>query len=157
MIQRVIRYKDNQSILALVVNFCILVYIIYITVQFSGSMLKYFLLAAYAVLFFLPLAFSTFLSNHVHGTIRLMKYSQYVLYAYIVVLITNVIAIPFIVFLMLVLFVVFSIGIAFWFYSHPTIMTSKTYAKEINRQEVREEKALRKEIHLNQRELNKEE
>ena len=154
MVQRVIRYKDNQSLVALLINSGILAYIIYITIQSSGSNAKLFLLPIYAFLFFIPLAFSTFLSEHVQGTLQLMKLSQYVLYAYIAVLITNIVVIPFYVFLAMILFVVFSMGVAFWFYSHPSIMTQKTYAKEIDRQEVREEKSLRKEVEANDKALN---
>lgn len=155
MIQRVIRYKDNQSLAGLVINTGILAYIVYITNQSGTSPTKYFLLAIYAFLFMIPLAFSTFLSNHVQGTVRLMKYSQYVLYAYIAVLITNIFVIPFYVFLVMIFFVVFSMGVAFWFYSHPTIMTPKTYAKEQDRQEAREEKSLRKDIRTGHKELNR--
>ena len=155
MIQRVIRYKDNQSLAGLVINAGVLAYIVYITIQSGSSNARFLLLAVYAFLFLIPLAFSTFLSNHVQGTVGLMKYSQYVVYAYIAVLITNVFVIPFYVFLVMILFIIFSMGVAFWFYSHPTIMTPKTYSLEMDRQEVREEKSLRKEIRSNQRELNR--
>ena len=155
MIQRVIRYKDNQSLSGLLINAGILAYIVYATLQSGSSNARFFLLGIYAFLFLIPCVFSAFLSNHPQGTAQLMKYSQYVLYAYIAVRITNVFVIPFYVFLLVILFVVFSMGVAFWFFSHPAIMTPKTYAKEYDRHEAREEKTLRKDIQTNQRELDR--
>jgi nitrogen fixation/metabolism regulation signal transduction histidine kinase len=154
MIHRVIRYKDNQSIASLLINCAVLAYIVYVTIQSSNTTAKYVLLAIYAFLFFIPLAFSTFLSNHVLATVRLMKYSQYALYAFIILLITNVVAIPALVFLAMVFIVIFSMGVAFWFYSHPSIMTNQAYLKVQNRNEAKEEELLIKEVQENRRQLD---
>lgn len=154
MIQRIIRYKDNQSLTSLAINTGVLAYIVYQGMGISNPSFKLIFLSSIAFLFFIPFTFSTFLSNRPQAVVRLMKISHYLLYAYIAVLFTNVIVIPPLGFILVVFFVIFSMGIAFWFFSHPSIMTQKTYIKVQGRNEAIEEKILRKEVKANDKALN---
>lgn len=143
--------------MGLVVNFGILAFIVYRTLQISDPTWMARILAVYAVLFFVPLGFSSFLSGHIRATALVIRVSQYLLYSYIAVLLLNLFVIPAIVFFGAIFLVVFSIGLAFSLYSHPHIMTHQTYEKIIDRNEAREERELIKEISSNEKQVNQDE
>lgn len=141
MITRLRRYRDNLGVVNTVLGVLFVGYIAWRMLQMS-SVSAMVLYASFALfLLILPLALMPLLVPRPQFAARCIKYGQYAIYGVVILSILNLVAIPPVVGLAIIMAIFFYMGLVFWFYSSPHIMTADGHQRWVERAE-RDEKAV---------------
>ncbi len=154
MITRIKRYAENNGPIYTLINIGVLGFLIWFHTGYDNLATVVVMESLVVSAFLLPYFTIRWSHRHPMAAYRMTKYGHYMMMAFVMLSVTNVVNAPWMVWLLFHLLIVTMLGWSFWFFSSPTIATNRGLNFDQNRVLDAEETYLKEEIEHNTDMLN---